>query len=80
MIEALRDLVCGLVESEYDEATRRRFAAWLCSVEPTGAMLALMLCEMALRQTPVGKSGQDRYVLVGFAPDGEPVIHCRSVQ
>jgi len=80
VVEALRDLVCGLVEAEYDPATRQRFAAWLCSVAPTKAVLALMVCEMALRRTPVGKTGKDRYVLVGFATDGEPMIHCESVQ
>jgi hypothetical protein len=80
-IEVLRDLVCSLVEAEYDADTRQRFAAWLCSVEPTKATLALMLCEMALRQTPVGKGGARRYVLVGFTtPSGEPIIDCRSVQ
>jgi len=34
---------------------------------------------MALRHTPVGEQGQYRYVLVGFQPDGEPLIDLRSL-
>jgi hypothetical protein len=78
--EALRDLVCSLVEAAYDAATRRRFAAWLCSVEETRATLAVMVVEMALRGTPVGTNGHRRYVLLGFGPDGEPMIDFHSVQ
>ncbi len=80
MIEALRDLVCGLVEAEFGTTTRQCFTTWLESVEPTKGILALMLCEMALRHTPIGKAGGDRYVLSGFAPSGEPMIAVRSVR
>jgi hypothetical protein len=80
MIEALRELVCGFVEAEYDAPTRQCFSAWLRSVEPTKATLALMLVEMALRGTPVGTNGHRRYVLDGFSPDGEPIIDFRAVQ
>jgi hypothetical protein len=79
-IEALRDVVCSLVEAEYGIATQRCFAAWLCSVEETKATLALMLIEMALRGTPVGTNGHRRYVLDSFSPDGEPIIDFRAVQ
>ena len=80
MIEALRDLVCGLVEAEHGAAISQGFATWLRSVEPTRANLALMLVEMALRRTPIGPSGHHRYVLTGFGPDGEPIIVVRAAQ
>jgi len=76
----LRKVVCDLVEGQYGADSRQRFSNWLRSVEPTKASLALMLCEMALRQTPVGKAGERRYSLVGFAPDGEPLIGVHMVQ
>jgi len=75
----LRALVCVLVGICYDADTRQRFVAWLRSVRPTTAALAVMLVEMALRHTPVGEQGQSRYVLVGFQPDGEPLIDLRAV-
>ena len=75
----LRALVCALVGICYDADTRQRFVAWLRSVRPTTADLAVMMVEMALRHTPVGEQGKSRYVLVGFQPDGEPLIDLRTV-
>ena len=76
----LRALVCALVGICYDAGTRQRFVAWLRSVRPTTAALAVMMVEMALRHTPVGgEQGQSRYVLVGFQPDGEPLIELHAV-
>ena len=75
----LRALVCALVGICYDAGTRQRFVAWLRLVRPTTADLAVMMVEMALRHTPVGEQGQSRYVLVGFHPDGEPLIDLRTV-
>jgi len=75
----LRALVGALVGICYDADTRQRFAAWLRSVRPTTADLAVMMVEMALRHTPVGEQGQSRYVVVGFQPDGEPLIDLRTL-
>ncbi len=70
-MEELYDLVLGMVETRYDTATRDRFAAWLGSVSPTQAHMAVMMVEMALSGTPMG----DRHLtLVEFTPDGEPLI------
>lgn len=79
-IRHLHEGVCALVEGQYGADTRRRFANWLRSVQPTKASLALMLCEMALRQTPIGKTGEHCYSLVGFGPDGEPLIDLHAVR
>ena len=70
---------CALVGICYDAGTRQRFVAWLRSVRPTTADLAVMMVEMALRHTPVGEQGQYRYVLVGFHADGEPLVELRAV-
>ncbi len=75
----LRALVCALVGICYDADTRQRFVAWLRSVRPTMAALAVMMVKMALRHTPVGEQAQSRYVLVGFQPDGEPLIDLRAL-
>ena len=70
-MDELYDLMLNMVEKRYDTATRDRFAAWLGSVRPTVAHLAVMLTEMALSGTPMG----DQYLtLVGFSPEGEPRI------
>ena len=71
-MEELYDLVLGMVERRCDTETRERFAAWLRSVKPTEAHMAVMLTEMALSGTPMG----DQYLtLVGFSPQGEPRIN-----
>ena len=71
-IARLYDLVLGTVETQQGAEARERFAGWLRSVRPTLAQLAVMMTEMALSGTPMGGH---HLVLVGFAPDGEPVIH-----
>jgi len=48
-------------------------------LRPTMAALAVMMVKMALRHTPVGEQAQSRYVLVGFQPDGEPLIDLRAL-
>ena len=78
-MDELYDLVLGLVESRFGAETRERFAAWLRSVKPTTAHLAVMLVEMAIRHTPIGTSGEC-YALAGFGPDGEPLIRLHSLQ
>ena len=70
-MDELYDLVLGMVETRYDTETRERFAAWLRSVKPTEAHMAVMLTEMALSGTPMG---QQYLTLVGFSPEGEPLI------
>lgn len=79
-MDDLRELVCDLVEICYDAGTRQRFVGWLRSVRPTLADMAIMVVEMALRHTPVGKTGEHRYSLSGFSSDGEPLINLHSVQ
>ena len=71
-MDELYDLVLNMVETRYDTETRERFAAWLRSVSPTQAHMAVMMVEMALSGTPMG----DQYLtLVGFSPQGEPRIN-----
>jgi hypothetical protein len=71
-MDQLYELVLGMVEKHYDAETRSRFAAWLNSMKPTTAHLAVMLTEMAFSGKPMG----ERHLqLAGFAPHGEPVIH-----
>ena len=70
-MDDLYDLVLNMVENRYDAETRERFAAWLRSVKPTEAHMAVMLTEMALSGTPMG---QQYLTLVGFSPEGEPLI------
>ncbi len=70
-MDELYDLVLGMVENRYGTETRDRFAAWLRSVRPTLAHLNVMMVEMALSGTPMG---EHRLVLVGFTPEGEPLI------
>jgi len=79
-MDELRELVCDLVEICYDAGTRQRFVGWLRSVRPTMADMAIIVVEMALRHTPVGKIGAHCYSLIGFSPDGEPLIDLQSVQ
>jgi len=75
-MDDLYDLVLNMVETRYDTETRERFAAWLRSVKPTEAHMAVMLTEMALSGTPMGEGKSERHlVLAEFTPDGEPVIH-----
>ena len=75
-MDELYDLVLNMVETRYDTETRERFAAWLRSVSPTQAHMAVMLTEMALSGTPMGEGKSERHLmLAGFTPDGEPVIH-----
>lgn len=75
-MDELYDLILGMVETRYDAKTRERFAAWLRSAKPTVAHLAIMLTDMALSGTPMGKVGSERHLmLAGFAPDGQPLIH-----
>ena len=70
-MDELYDLVLNMVENRYDAETRERFAAWLRSVKPPEAHMAVMLTEMALSGTPMG----DQYLtLVGFSPEGQPRI------
>ena len=70
-MDALYDLVLGMVETRYDAETRERFAAWLRSVSPTQGHMAVMMVEMALSGTPMGER---HLTLVEFTPDGEPLI------
>jgi hypothetical protein len=70
-MDGLYDLVLGLIEERYDAQTRKRFAAWLRSVPPTVAHMAVMLVEMAIRGTPMGSI---RLTLAGFRLNGEPII------
>ena len=72
----LRALVCALVGICYDAGTRQRFVAWLRSVRPTTADLAVMMVEMALRYTPLGEQGQYRYSLVVSSPTVNPSSTC----
>jgi len=75
-MDALYDLVLGMVETRYDAETRERFAAWLRSVKPTVAHLTVMLVEMALSGTSMGEGMSERHlVLTGFTADGEPLIN-----
>ncbi len=75
-MDALYDLVLGMVETRFDAETRETFAAWLRSVKPTVAHLTVMLTEMALSGTPMGEGRNERRpVLAGFTADGEPLIH-----
>jgi hypothetical protein len=75
-MDALYDLVLGMVETRFDAETRERFAAWLGSVKPTVAHLTVMLVEMALSGTPMGEGMSERHlVLTGFTADGEPLIN-----
>jgi hypothetical protein len=69
--DALYDLVLGLVEARYDAQIHDRFAAWLRSVPPTVAHMAVMLVEVALRGTPMGSIS---LTLAGFRLNGEPII------
>ena len=74
-MDDLYDLVLGMVETRYDTETRDRFARWLRLAKPTVAHLTVMLTEMALSRTPMGEGrSARRLVLVGFRPDGEPLI------
>ena len=70
-MDELYDLVLNMVETRYDTETRERFAAWLRSVSPTQGHMAVMMVEMALSGTPMG---QQYLTLVGFSPEGEPLI------
>ena len=70
-MDELYDLVLNMVERRYDTDTRERFAAWLRSVSPTQAHMAIMLTEMALSGT---RMGERHLTLLGFGPDGEPLI------
>ena len=70
-MEELYDLVLDMVETRFDAETRERFAGWLRSVRPTQGHLAIMLTEMALSGSCMG---QQHLTLVGFTPDGEPVV------
>ncbi len=70
-MDRLYDLVFGTVENRYGAETRERLAAWLRSARPTLAHMAVMMTEMALSGTPMGER---RLILVGFTPEGEPVI------
>jgi len=70
-MDALYDLVLGMVETRYDAETRERFAAWLRSVSPTQGHMAVMMVEMALSGTPMGER---HLTLVEFTRDGEPLI------
>jgi len=70
-MDDLYALVLGMVESRYDTETRDRFAGWLRSVRPTTAHLGVMMTEMALSGTPMGER---HLTLLGFGPDGEPLI------
>lgn len=71
-MDDLYELVLGLVETRFDTETRERFAAWLGSVRPTVAHMAVMMTEMALS----GQSmGDQPLTLRGFSPEGEPIIH-----
>ena len=71
-MDQLYELVLGMVANRYDAETRNRLAAYLRSVKPTVAHLTVMLVEMALSGTPMGER---HLVLVGFTPDGEPLIN-----
>ena len=68
---ALDDLVLGMVESRYNAETRELFAGWLRSVRPTVAHRAVMLTEGALSGR---RMGEQKLTLVGFNPDGEPIV------
>ena len=70
-MDELYDLVLNMVETRYDTETRERFAAWLRSVKPTTAHLAVMMVSTALSGRPMGER---HLVLAGFSPDGEPLI------
>jgi hypothetical protein len=70
-LATLRAFVCNRLLVRYDPAIVGRFAAWLRIVEPAKAALGLMLVEMALDHAP---TGQSRWVLIGFGPEGEPLL------
>lgn len=76
-MDRLYDLVLGSVESRYDRETRARFERWLGSVRPTTGHLAVMMTEMALSGRCMGRHPVR---LLGFAPNGEPIIGLRAVR
>ncbi len=76
-MDRLYDLVLATVESRYDMETRDRFARWLGSVEPTVGHLAVMMTEMALAGRRMGRHA---VTLLGFTPEGEPIIDLRAVR
>ncbi len=74
-MDRLYDLVLDTVEIRYDSKTRDRLARWLGSVNPTVGHLAVMMTEMALAGRCMGRHA---VTLLGFTPEGEPIIGLRA--
>src|SRR5438876_4211231 len=61
----------GVVADAHERAHERAEVAHAAGRHAASCRCDVMVVDMALRHTPVGAQGQDRYVLVGFQPDGE---------
>ena len=74
----LRAFVFNRLFVRFDLDGVHRFAAWLDSRNPPQAHDALTMVDRALRDTSFGATGQRRYLLTGFDPDGKPLIEAHA--